>query len=606
MTTTEIKKCRICDNNDLVTILDLGDHALSCRFPGPNEDEPPTEPLVLVKCNDSQNTESCGLLQLKHNVASNELYFHNYGYRSGLNKTMTNHLANLVAEIENKVTLKKTDIVLDIGSNDATLLKSYSKNVNRIGIDPTGTQFKRFYTSDIQLVPDFFTESNFKKIFPTKKAKVVTSISMFYDLPDPVQFMTDIKEILDPNGIWVTEQSYMVTMLERNSIDTICHEHLEYYSFKQLEWMAKKVGLKIIDVTLNECNGGSFRTTFAHMDSSYQINEHNIKVMKNKEFDMQIHTLVPYQDFQVRCEKLKFQLVNFLKEQKESGKSIYIYGASTKGNTLLQYYGIDNNTITAAAERNTEKFGRRTPKTNIPIISEAAMREINPDFLLVLPWHFKEEFLERESAYLLTGGQYIFPLPCVNVISKKKTALITGINGQIGTYLTDLLLEKDYIVYGIVRDLQQVKSVKKNVFYHQADLLEDTSCLDDFIISIKPDEIYNLAAQTDATVSVRTPMETLQLNGVFVMKLCELIKKINLPIKLFQANSSELFKGSRSQIINENDIHFHPKNPYALGKLLAYWTTRWYRETYGMFCVNGMIFTTESPLRKSSFVFRKI
>lgn len=399
--TTKIDCCRICKEEHLDVIMDLGMHRLSSRFPTQNEPEPIEVPLVLVKC----TNEDCNLLQLSHNTSEDELYLQHYGYRSGLNNTMIHHLKSLVDDVKSKVKLDDEDIVLDIGSNDSTLLQNYS-NVKCIGIDPTGTQFKQYYPEHIHLIPDFFTAGKFLEHY-TEKAKVVTTVSMFYDLPDPVAFARDIKSILHPSGIWVTEQSYCVTMLENNSFDTICHEHLEYYTLKQFEYIANAVGLKIVDVGLNSCNGGSFRVTLCHQEYDYPISD-NVQLLHDKEISLNDITL---HEFTQRCHDEKEKLMTFLRQEKENGKTIYLYGASTKGNTLLQYYDLNNTIITAAAERNPEKYGRRTPGTQIPIISEKEMREAKPDYLLVLPWHFKAEFLEREKEFLAAGGKIIFPLP---------------------------------------------------------------------------------------------------------------------------------------------------------------------------------------------------
>lgn len=412
---TKISHCRICQNPDLITIFDLGDQALGSRFPKADEPDPMKAPLTLVKCDDTIDSSKCGLLQLLHNVSGDELYLQHYGYRSGLNNTMIQHLGGLVAEIESKVKLAPNDVVLDIGSNDCTLLKSYAlgDKLYRLGIDPTGKQFAQYYPESVCLVPDFFSaDAYWDKT--CNKAKVVTTISMFYDLPDPIAFVKDIKEILAPDGIWVTEQSYCVTMLERNSFDTICHEHLEYYTLKQLQYIADVVGLKIIDVSLNECNGGSFRVTLAHAGEPSVA----VKELAAKEAELALHTLNPLRAFVTRCDEMKIKLVSMLTSQRFFERTIYLYGASTKGNTLLQYYGLDTTIITAAAERNPEKYGRRTPLTNIPIISEADMRAQRPDILLVLPWHFKKEFLEREQTYLENGGTIIFPLPELEIYTK--------------------------------------------------------------------------------------------------------------------------------------------------------------------------------------------
>ena len=401
---TLLTHCRICKSENLVDILDLGNQGLASRFPNKQENDPPKVPLILSKCENPM----CCLIQLKHTVTNNELYEHAYGYRSGINATMTAHLQNLVKSIESRVLLNRGDIVIDIGSNDATLLKSYqSEFIEKVGIDPTGSQFLEYYPNDITLIPTYFTSGVFKS-----KAKVITSISMFYDLPDPVQFMKDVKEILRDDGMWVMEQSYMPEMLNTNSLDTVCHEHLEYYAFKQIMLMAEMANLNVVDVEFNDCNGGSFRVFLSHPGAHVQ-NINVISTVIANEFLLGLDTLKPYQEFQVRCEKVRSDLLTFL----DTHQSVYIYGASTKGNTLLQYCNIDNTKVIAAAERNPRKFGCRTPITNIPIISEEQMRASNPECLLVLPWHFKKEFIQREHEFLKNGGIIVFPLPNLEIVT---------------------------------------------------------------------------------------------------------------------------------------------------------------------------------------------
>jgi NDP-4-keto-2,6-dideoxyhexose 3-C-methyltransferase len=400
-----IEFCRICKSNKLVDILDLGHQGLASRFPSANEEDPQKVPLVLVKCDNPE----CSLVQLKHTVTNTELYEHAYGYRSGINATMTNHIQDLVKNIESRVKLEEGDVVVDIGSNDATLLKSYSaQGIRKFGVDPTGTQFIEYYTKDIKLIPTYFTKDVAEEL---PEAKVVTSISMFYDLPDPVQFMRDIKSVLHPKGVWVQEQSYMPEMLNTNSFDTVCHEHLEYYGLKQIVLMAKMAGLSIFDVEFNPCNGGSFRVFLCHAGAYAGNAEKIIDILTHEKF-MNLDSVEPYKEFEDRCKNIRKELLEFLK----TAGTVYLYGASTKGNTLLQYCGIDHNFVVAAAERNPRKYGCRTPITNIPIISESDMRRNNPDVLLVLPWHFKKEFIEREQEFLKNGGTIVFPLPSLEIV----------------------------------------------------------------------------------------------------------------------------------------------------------------------------------------------
>jgi len=413
----EIKKCRICGNDHLITVIDLGNQALSGRFPKKEDPDPPIAPLVLVMCDCSKNPDACGLVQLKHSVPPLEMYTCEYGYRSGINKTMSEHLADITGKIQKIVRLEKNDIVLDVGSNDGTLLKSYSRDdIRRIGMDPGGEQYEKYYPDNIRLVSDFFTAANFKSVFPKEKAKIITSIAMFYDLEKPMEFIDNIRQILHKDGIWVLEQSYLPTMLSMNSFDTICHEHLEYYSFHQINWMLKKNNLKAVDIELNDTNGGSFKVYVTHADSSIPSNNAALDAVIRTEKNLKLDAGIPYRDFCTRAERVRVDLNTFLRTEKAKGKKIFVYGASTKGNVLLQYFNVDSSVITAAADRNPEKWGSRTPGTNIPIISEEEARKQKPDYFLILPWHFKQEFIERESEFLKNGGKFIFPLPEVKIV----------------------------------------------------------------------------------------------------------------------------------------------------------------------------------------------
>lgn len=420
----EIKKCRICGSDDLISVLHLGNQYLTGVFPKKPDEKITCGPLELVKCQEDNEGKFCGLLQLRHSYDSDEMYGQNYGYRSGLNQSMVKHLTEKVRLIESLIELQSDDIILDIGSNDGTLLKSYKKKrLNRVGIDPTSEKFKKYYPDDILALPQFFSADVFKKQFGNKKAKVITSIAMFYDLEDPINFMKNIYEVLSDEGIWVFEQSYMPTMLKMNAYDTVCHEHLEYYRLKQIKWMADLVGFKIIDVEFNSTNGGSFSVTVAKR-SNQKFGE-NIdlinKVLKEEE-DLQLSILTPYVQFKKNVHQHRDQLKEFIKECKSQNKTIFGYGASTKGNVILQFCELTNQDIECIAEVNKDKFGAFTPGTAIPIVSEADARARKPDYFLALPWHFKDNLVQRESAYLESGGEMVFPLPEIEVISHEKSA----------------------------------------------------------------------------------------------------------------------------------------------------------------------------------------
>ncbi|TAL40797.1 MAG: methyltransferase domain-containing protein, partial [Chitinophagaceae bacterium] len=390
----EINKCRISGSEHLVTVLSLGEQHLTGVFPKSKEEKVTKGPLDLVLCPES------GLVQLKQSYSFSEMYGDNYGYRSGLNQSMVNHLQTKVKNLLQSIHTSSGDIVLDIGSNDSTLLRSYPDNLKKIGIDPTGNKFREYYPSNVQLVPDFFTTDNFRKIFPNEQAKIVTSIAMFYDLEDPVQFARDVESILAKDGVWHFEQSYLLTMLRSNSYDTICQEHLEYYTMQSLSYIMDKANLRIIDVDMNDINGGSFAITACKKNASYTVKNALVEWFLEEEERLGLKTVKPYLEFAGRVQQQKEGLLSLLNKLKAEGKKIFGYGASTKGNVLLQYCGISTQYIDYIAEVNKDKFGCFTPGTHIPIISETEAKAMKPDFFLALPWHFRDHILARESEFL--------------------------------------------------------------------------------------------------------------------------------------------------------------------------------------------------------------
>ncbi|MFZ9388614.1 MAG: class I SAM-dependent methyltransferase [Chitinophagaceae bacterium] len=406
----EITRCRISGSSNLVNVLSLGEQYLTGVFPSSPDQVVTKGPVDMVWCPES------GLVQMKQSYSLEEMYGDNYGYRSGLNQSMVNHLQNKVNMLLRKVETHPGDIILDIGSNDATSLKCYPAHLRRIGIDPTGKKFKEFYTDDISLVPDFFTAENFRKIFPDEKATIVTSIAMFYDLEDPVRFASDIASVLAENGIWHFEQSYLPSMLRTNSYDTICQEHLEYYSLIAVQYILEKAGLRIIDVEMNDINGGSFAVTAARKSSSHKANRAVIEWMVEEEIRMGLNTEAPYRAFAERVAGHRQSLLDLLDRLKNDGKKIIGYGASTKGNVLLQYCNIGTQYLDCIAEVNEQKFGSYTPGTLIPIISEKEAKAMKPDYLFVLPWHFRNNILGREKEYRASGGKFIFPLPFIEIV----------------------------------------------------------------------------------------------------------------------------------------------------------------------------------------------
>lgn len=407
----KVESCRICGNRELVCVLDLGEQMLTGVFPNERNADITSGPLRLVKC--SGGDDVCGLLQLEHSYDLAEMYGLNYGYRSGLNASMVAHLNKKVERILSLVQLNEGDLVVDIGSNDSTTLQAYPPGkLVLVGIDPTGVKFHNYYPPHIQLIPNFFSSDLLTEFFPQKKAKIITSFSMFYDLEDPIGFMRQVYEVLADDGVWVFEQSYMPTMLKTNSYDTVCHEHLEFYSLKQIKWMADRVGFRIIDVEFNDVNGGSFSITVAKANGNLSLHP-TVEKLLNDEKELGLDTLAPYQEFAKRAEQTKIDFLEFLKSAQSQGKTVAALGASTKGNVLLQYCGITEKDIAFVGEVNTEKYGCYTPGTWIPIIPEAVVLAKNPDYLVVLPWHFRRYFQGQEK---YSQCNLVFPLPALEIV----------------------------------------------------------------------------------------------------------------------------------------------------------------------------------------------
>ena len=584
--------CRICKSTDCEDIINLGNQVITSRFPKLGDYSTPSTPICLFQCN------NCKLVQLKQYLDGSELYEHEYGYRSGINNTMREHLKNYNKYVQTYINLEEGDAVLDIGSNDATFLKNYDPKIKRVGIDPTGKQFVEYY-DNILLFPTYFTKEAIDTNMPDCKFKIITSISMFYDLPDPVQFAKDIYDVLADDGIWSLEQSYILTMIKMKSIDTICHEHIEYYSVMSIKEIMDRAGFKIIDIKENDCNGGSFRITVAKKDSN-KFTEAT-QVLREYLDNEELHKLSDpntYRAFLKDCEYEVKKLKHLIKAINDSGKKAYVYGASTKGNCLLQYANIGPDLIKYAVERNPQKIGKMT-STYIEIISEETMRCEPPDYLLVLPWHFKEEILKRESVFLENGGQFIFPFPILSIIGNKPKVLVTGINGQIGTFVNKTFSKK-YSVYGIHK--QPLQSNKATVFSHN--MCDKDLALT--VLTINPDVIIHLASLSKTEDCIQNPVEACDINGMVTVKLCEIIHKNKLKTKLLNASSSEIFKGHNKYTITPSSDYFMPTHPYSFAKLLGHQFINFYRTTYNLSFYNCIVFTTESSLRNNFFLFKKL
>ena len=409
--------CRICGSAALSPAIDLGPQHLQGAFVKPGALEPVTDkiPTALVRCDPSRDPDACGLLQTAVTVPG-EILYSQYWYRSGTNHTMREHLKGIAETAAARV--GKADAqVLDIGCNDGTLLRAYPSGFRKVGIDPSDAV--RDIHGGVTVINDFFPSGKLTELVGPAAFDAITSIAMFYDLEDPVAFVDGLKALLAPDGLWIFEMSYMPAMLARNSYDTICHEHIEYYSLAVVETLLSRCGLKLVDVDFNAINGGSFRCYATHAACARYDDpaaQGRLAAVRASELEMGLATPRPYAEFQPRIERLRNELNGLIGRLVAEGKRVHVYGASTKGNTILQWCGLDHSLIECAADRNPDKDGARTLGTDIPIVSEAKSRAMNPDYYLVLPWHFRDEFLAREAEARAKGVKFIFPLPEIEIL----------------------------------------------------------------------------------------------------------------------------------------------------------------------------------------------
>ena len=401
--TRKIKKCRLCSNKKFIRIHDFGNHYVSNFVSKNNIKKGIRAPLNLIYCN------NCKLLQLEHSAPQEIMYKKFYWYRSGVTNTMKVALKDIFLKIKKMSLLEKGDTILDIGANDGTLLK-YFKNsgFTTIGCEPAKNLTKELKLNSNYIINDFWKFKYLKNIldkYRLKKPKVITAIGMFYDLENPSKFISDAAKSLDDDGIFVAQLMCLNSMIKQNDLGNVCHEHLEFYSYRTLKFLFENNGFKIMKIEENEINGGSYRI-FCKKNIKKSI------VYKEKT------SLSDIKKFVKRVKENKKKCLNFLEKCQIKGENVFIYGASTKGNTLLQYYGINSKMISYAAERSPEKWGKFTIGTGIKIISEKKARNLNPNYFFVMPYGFIKEFIVREKKWLRNGGKFILPYPNFKILNK--------------------------------------------------------------------------------------------------------------------------------------------------------------------------------------------
>ncbi len=419
-----LQRCKICASPALTDVICIEPQFLSPTFTRNNDEEGDLAkiqvPLTLTLCDRSKNPDGCGLLQLREEVESDLLY-RRYFYRSATSETMRNDLKEVVADISGRLQLAPQDIVVDIGANDCTTLGFYPGHLRRVGFEPARNIDWSGVDPGITIINDYFSAAPFQERFPGAKAKAVGCNAMFYDLPDPNSFTRDVKAILAPEGIWCIQLSYLPLMLTNMNFYDICHEHLSYYSLDALQRLMERNGLMVFDASTNAVNGGSLRAFVTHADNksaATAAGQQRLRALAEVETQLKLNEAQTYRDYFQKIRNLASRVNKFLDQEIEKGGKVFGLGASTKGNVLLQFFGIDKRKMPYISERNPDKVGLRTLGTDFELISEERARDLQPSSMLVLPWYFKNEIVAREQDYIKQGGKLVFPMPYAHIVTK--------------------------------------------------------------------------------------------------------------------------------------------------------------------------------------------
>jgi len=414
-----IKRCRVCGSKDLTPVVAVEEQHLSPTFVVTNENNPLAAirvPQTLMLCDRDKNKIGCGLLQLKETVEPDYLY-REYFYRSGVSDTMRKDLKYVVEDVLGRSEVEDNDVVVDIGANDCTMINYFPPNLRRIGVEPAQNIDWSHVKPDIKIVNDYFSQKSLRKILEGEKVKIFTSCAMFYDLDEPNGFVADIKSLLHEKGVWCIQLSYLPLMLKNINFYDICNEHLEYYSLHTLNYLMNQNGLEIFDATENNVNGGSVRVMITHIERKVEKTDNFNKLMEVED-QMNLFDKQTYFDFHEKILSLKNKIKKIIDDEVESGNVVLGLGASTKGNMLLQLFGIDKEVLPYISERNPDKVGLKTLGTDIELISEERARQIGPSCMLVLPWYFKDEIVSREKEYIQNGGKLLFPMPYPHIVHR--------------------------------------------------------------------------------------------------------------------------------------------------------------------------------------------
>ena len=410
--------CRVC-SSELTNVIELEPQFLSPTFVQSNYKNNLSEikvPLTLCICGNKE----CSLVQLRE-TTNPDLLYKDYFYRSATNSTMLKDLKKVVDKAQAFVPLSKNEIVVDIGANDCSMLSYFPKDLKRIAVEPATNIDWSDVDKTIDIINDFFPSEKFTHHIKKKKVKIFTSCAMFYDLDNPNLFVQSIKENLDDDGVWCIQLSYLLSMLKNINFYDICHEHLSYYSIETFESVLEGLNLKLFFAELNEVNGGSIRLFVCRKDNNIYNKEKftdQLKKLKIEEQQYNLKAEKTFKEFQNKIDNIKKKTNLFVDNILNLQKKVFALGASTKGNILLQHFGLDKSKIPYISERNPEKVGLKCLGSDIELISEEDARLKSPEAFVVLPWNFKDEIIKREKVYLDNGGILMFPMPYPHTVDK--------------------------------------------------------------------------------------------------------------------------------------------------------------------------------------------
>ena len=404
---TKIKKCRICNDKNLIPISKLGIFSLTGTFLKRINDKTQVTPLDIVFSKKSK------LLQLNHNYNQKYLFGNNYGYRSGLNKSMQNHLKLKSKSILKKYSLNKGDSIMDIGSNDGTFLNYFPKTLIKFGVDPSAKKFKKYYEKNIKVIPKFFKKNIIKN--SRNKFKFISAIAMFYDLPNPKLFIQNIKNYLHKEGIFHIEIAYLPDIIKKNSFDTFCQEHLTYFSFTSFKYLVDQTSFKIVDFNKNSINGGSICFDLALKNSKIKTKDLKIKKILHMEKKLKLEQVSTYKNYFSRIKNNAKRIYRLISKLNKKNKKVYAFGASTKGNVILQLCKLNNKNIKAIYDVNTFKFKKYTPGSKILIKNEHEIFKDKPDYLFILIWHFSKTLKQKIKKFKKLKIIYIWPFPKLKI-----------------------------------------------------------------------------------------------------------------------------------------------------------------------------------------------